>query len=269
MGNDQVRFDLAVKALGDYEIVAPIREIQKEHTADPRLRAEVSRGARLRRAREAEGLHDQREPARRDDVRRRDRSLGSAGRGRARLVRAAQRMAGRAAAASTLDFVERRSGGARRQDDRRRASCWRKLNHAVRAVRRRPRHLHRRHDDRPQGPHRVRGAGPDRAAGRASRARGGGADQAAEPLQARGRAQVGRARLRRLLPRSAEDRPRSVPRVVAAHGQRRGRRWKRAAAASMRSPWSRRTSSTPRARPTRSRPTGAWPRPKASSSCSA
>ena len=32
MGNDQVRFDLAVKALGDYEIVAPIREIQKEYT---------------------------------------------------------------------------------------------------------------------------------------------------------------------------------------------------------------------------------------------
>jgi argininosuccinate synthase len=32
MGNDQVRFDLAVKSAGDYEIVAPIREIQKEHT---------------------------------------------------------------------------------------------------------------------------------------------------------------------------------------------------------------------------------------------
>ncbi len=31
MGNDQVRFDLAVKALGDYEIIAPIREIQREH----------------------------------------------------------------------------------------------------------------------------------------------------------------------------------------------------------------------------------------------
>ena len=31
MGNDQVRFDLAVKALGDYTIIAPIREIQKEH----------------------------------------------------------------------------------------------------------------------------------------------------------------------------------------------------------------------------------------------
>jgi argininosuccinate synthase len=32
MGNDQVRFDLAVKALGDYQVVAPIREVQKEHT---------------------------------------------------------------------------------------------------------------------------------------------------------------------------------------------------------------------------------------------
>lgn len=32
MGNDQVRFDLAVKASGDYQIIAPIREIQKEHT---------------------------------------------------------------------------------------------------------------------------------------------------------------------------------------------------------------------------------------------
>ena len=32
MGNDQVRFDLAIKASGDFRIVAPIREIQKEHT---------------------------------------------------------------------------------------------------------------------------------------------------------------------------------------------------------------------------------------------
>lgn len=30
MGNDQVRFDLCVQALGDYQIIAPIREIQKE-----------------------------------------------------------------------------------------------------------------------------------------------------------------------------------------------------------------------------------------------
>ncbi|HRD73089.1 MAG TPA: argininosuccinate synthase [Aquimonas sp.] len=32
MGNDQVRFDLAIKSRGDYQIIAPIREIQKEHT---------------------------------------------------------------------------------------------------------------------------------------------------------------------------------------------------------------------------------------------
>ncbi len=31
MGNDQVRFDLTVSALGDYQIVAPVREIQKAH----------------------------------------------------------------------------------------------------------------------------------------------------------------------------------------------------------------------------------------------
>ncbi len=30
MGNDQVRFDLTVRALGDYQIIAPIREIQRE-----------------------------------------------------------------------------------------------------------------------------------------------------------------------------------------------------------------------------------------------
>jgi argininosuccinate synthase len=36
MGNDQVRFDLSVKALGDYAIIAPIREIQREH---PQVRA--------------------------------------------------------------------------------------------------------------------------------------------------------------------------------------------------------------------------------------
>jgi argininosuccinate synthase len=35
MGNDQVRFDLAVRAKGDYEILAPVREIQDDH---PRVR---------------------------------------------------------------------------------------------------------------------------------------------------------------------------------------------------------------------------------------
>jgi argininosuccinate synthase len=32
MGNDQVRFDQSVRSLGDYTIIAPIRDIQKEHT---------------------------------------------------------------------------------------------------------------------------------------------------------------------------------------------------------------------------------------------
>ena len=32
MGNDQVRFDLTVRALGDFDIIAPIRDIQAEHT---------------------------------------------------------------------------------------------------------------------------------------------------------------------------------------------------------------------------------------------
>lgn len=33
MGNDQVRFDQTVRSLGDYDILAPIREIQREHPA--------------------------------------------------------------------------------------------------------------------------------------------------------------------------------------------------------------------------------------------
>ncbi|MEZ4448755.1 MAG: argininosuccinate synthase [Nannocystaceae bacterium] len=33
MGNDQVRFDQTVRSLGEYTIVAPIREIQREHAA--------------------------------------------------------------------------------------------------------------------------------------------------------------------------------------------------------------------------------------------
>ncbi len=33
MGNDQVRFDQTIRSLGEYEILAPIREIQKEHSA--------------------------------------------------------------------------------------------------------------------------------------------------------------------------------------------------------------------------------------------
>jgi argininosuccinate synthase len=90
MGNDQVRFDLAVKApsgrLRDRR--ADPRDPEGAHP-DPRLRAGLPGGARLRRARQAEELHHQREPARRDHVRRRDRRVGGAGRGRAAGARRA------------------------------------------------------------------------------------------------------------------------------------------------------------------------------------
>lgn len=50
MGNDQVRFDQTVRSLGDYTIVAPIREIQHEHTAVRAYEAEYlqSRGFDVR-----------------------------------------------------------------------------------------------------------------------------------------------------------------------------------------------------------------------------
>lgn len=46
MGNDQVRFDLAIKSRGDFAIVAPIREIQKHHpqTRDYELAYLAARG---------------------------------------------------------------------------------------------------------------------------------------------------------------------------------------------------------------------------------
>ena len=43
MGNDQLRFDQTVRSLGDYTIVAPIREIQREHTAVRAYEAEFLR----------------------------------------------------------------------------------------------------------------------------------------------------------------------------------------------------------------------------------
>ena len=222
MGNDQVRFDLAVKALGDYAIVAPIREIQKEHTQTRAYEQAYLEAARLRRARQAEGLHDQREPARADHVRRRDRPLGSAGRGRARLVRAARRVAGGAAAGHARASSD---GVAVALDGERDAGRADAGASSTRCSRRTASVAGIYTGDTTIG---LKGRivfeapGPDRAAGRASRAGGGGAEQAAEPLQARGRAQVGRAGLRGLLPRPAQDRPRSLPRAPASAGQRRG-----------------------------------------------
>jgi argininosuccinate synthase len=50
MGNDQVRFDQTVRSLGDYDIVAPIRDIQHEHRAVRAYEAEYlqSRGFHVR-----------------------------------------------------------------------------------------------------------------------------------------------------------------------------------------------------------------------------
>ena len=99
MGNDQVRFDLGQGARRLRDRRADPRNPEGAHRSRAPT-SSISRAARFRRARETEELHDQRKPARPDHVRRRDRSLGSAGRRRARLVRAACGMAGTAFDAS-------------------------------------------------------------------------------------------------------------------------------------------------------------------------
>jgi argininosuccinate synthase len=75
MGNDQVRFDLAVRPVATTGSWHRSRDPERAHP-DPRLRAGLPRTTRLRRARQAEAVHDQREPARLDHVRRRDRTAG-------------------------------------------------------------------------------------------------------------------------------------------------------------------------------------------------
>ena len=98
MGNDQVRFDLAVRALGD--VHASSRRSARSRTST-RKRAPTSRrvprGARLLRCAPRREVHDQRQRARRDDVGLGDRRLRGAGRRRARLC-APRGVAARAAA---------------------------------------------------------------------------------------------------------------------------------------------------------------------------
>ena len=81
MGNDQVRFDLTVRALGDYRDPGA-------HPRDPArarqracLRDGVPRGAWLRRAPKDHGVHHQREPAGRDHLGLRGRRVGDPRRG--------------------------------------------------------------------------------------------------------------------------------------------------------------------------------------------
>ncbi|SON76084.1 hypothetical protein XAP7430_1090024 [Xanthomonas phaseoli pv. phaseoli] len=143
--------------------------------------------------------------------------MGSAGRGCTWMVRAAQRLAERSADRHA-EIRRRRSGGTGWQAA---AGCQDpgQAQHLVRAVRRGPWHLYRRHRDRFEGPHRVRSAGPDFAAHRAPCAGRCSADQAAEPLQAGRGAQVGGAGVRRFLSRPAQERYRGVPEVLAGQGQ--------------------------------------------------
>jgi argininosuccinate synthase len=124
MGNDQVRFDLTVKALGDYEILAPIREIQKEH-AQVRAYEQAYLEARGFGVREqAEGLHHQREPARSHHVRRRDRPLAGAGRA-ARAAGALRAPSGRLEPASVTIGFEQGEAGTLDGEALPGHACWR------------------------------------------------------------------------------------------------------------------------------------------------
>ena len=268
MGNDQVRFDLAVKALGDYQIVAPIREIQKEHTQT--------------RAYEQAYLEE--------------RGFGVRAKQKAYTIN--ENLLGLTMSGGEIDRWEAPGEGARGWCAPR--AEWPaeplQVTLALRRTAKRSRWMARRcpahmllaklntlfaHYGVGRGMYTgdttigLKGRIVFEAPGLvallvgASRAGRSGADQAAEPLQAGRRAQVGGAGLRGLLPRPAQDRPRGLPGVQPAHASTA--RWccetqgGRVDAVAVR----RRTSSTPRARPMRSRPTGAWPRPKASSRCTA
>ena len=265
MGNDQVRFDLAVQALGDYEIVAPIREIQTEHTDVRAYEQKYLEAARLRGARQAEGVQHQREPARADHLRRRDRPLGAPGedaRGWCAPRGAGPRSRCRRACAS-IEGVPSRST-ARRWPAR---SCSRNSTPSSR-IRRRPRHLHRRHHHRPQGPHRLRVPRHHGAPGGAPRARGGGAQRAAERFKP-----VVAQKWVELVYEGFFFEPLKTDleaflASLAGDGQRRGRARdprRRVDAVAVRSPHILNAAGAS----TRSRPTGAWRKPRASSSCSA
>ncbi len=80
MGNDQVRFDLTVSALGDYEIIAPVREIQEAHRDVRELRKAylAERGFDVRAKTSTYTINENLLGV--DHLRRGDRSLGSAGR---------------------------------------------------------------------------------------------------------------------------------------------------------------------------------------------
>ena len=153
MGNDQVRFDLAVKASGDYRIIAPIREIQKEHTQTRAYEQAYleERGFGVRAKQKAYTINE--------NLLGLTLSGGEIDKWEAPGEGARGWCAPRAEwPEQTLQvavrFVE---GEAVAIDGVETAGCAgpRDVERAVRAVRRRSRHVHRRHHHRPQGTHRV------------------------------------------------------------------------------------------------------------------
>lgn len=90
-------------------------------------------------------------------------------------------------------------------------------------VRHRPRHAHRRHDHRHQGPRRLRSRRPDPHHRRAQDARKAHPDQVADLLEGAGRQLVRHVPPRGAVPRTGDARHRSHARLVTAqrHGHRR------------------------------------------------
>jgi argininosuccinate synthase len=193
MGNDQVRFDLTVKALGDYEIIAPIREIQKEH-AQVRAYEQAwleARGFSVRSKQKAYTINE--------NLLGLTMSGGEIDRWQEPGEGARGWCAPRAEWPNskmvvTIGFEQ---GEARTLNgEALPGPCPAgALEHPVCRLRCGPRHLHRGHNNRAQGAHRIRGAGSNCAAGCAPRAGGSRAVQGAEPLQTAGRQAMGRTGL--------------------------------------------------------------------------
>jgi hypothetical protein len=267
MGNDQVRFDQTVRSLGDYDILAPIRDIQGRHAPVRVYEAEFlkARGfdVRAKTARYSINVNLLGVTASGSEI-----DEFEAPGDETRQMCAHPSTWPREPLRVTIDFENGEAVGLDGEAVPG-PELLRRLNAMPRRLRRRSRDLHRRHHDRPQGSHRVRVPRHHRPDDGPPRARGGDPHQPSEQLQAAGRPQVGRAGLPRLLLRTAQGRPRGVPaRQPALRQRQRHARDPRRRPPADRRP-TRRTSSATRAPSTPSPPTGAPRRPRASSACTA
>jgi hypothetical protein len=198
MGNDQFRFDQSVRSLGDYTILAPIREIQKEHTAVRAYEAQYL---------EARGFSV---PQKSGKYSINANVLGTTSSGSEidEWLAPDDETYTVCAHPTTL---RARPGREPRRQEAARPRDPQGAERQARRVWRGPRHLHRRHHHRAQGAHRLRVPRSVRAHHRSPRARGERVVGAAKRLQADGRQEVGGARLQGLL-RAAQGRPRGLSR---------------------------------------------------------